>query len=266
VARGGSAAAGTNGTRLPPTVDLFVASSANGTEIILTLTRTDDDPIFAASLKARIYYVSPEDASPDDMNSINFITVVQSVRRFVVDMSFAGVESISTTVSAVPYPEGGWFYAVQVDYKGIETFGSGPVSVPHPNPIIVIPDLLTQQVQNVTVAMVNVNGIIQLTFRWQLPNVAATPSNPLGPLLGGHVQIWLYNYENRGDWRQFGMFNVRARTLQYETGVKLYMPDYDGLHNVEAHFVASNQAYLYKEPYFTNIPAPFVTLVGGIGP
>lgn len=270
----GSGALGTNSGgpgqilkgEITPSIEIRVALLSGSTEFSVEVYRFEGADYFSASTKIRIYWVPASQVSPREMNSQYWFRSANINKKFVTELSFATVSYIQFNIPAAPYAAGGWFFAVQVLATGIETFGSDPVLAGKIDPTIVVPNLPTQQVLNVTVAQVNINGIIQLTFRWQLPNVAATPQNPLGPLLDGHVQIWIYNYENRGDWRQFGPFDVRARSFEYETGVVLYRPDFDGLHNVEVHFVASNAAMMYQEPSFLAIPAPFVTLVGGIGP
>lgn len=251
---------------ITPLVDLRVFLTSAGTELLIVVRRSENDAYFVVSTNMRIYFVPFTRLSPLVIEGGEWFPVAQHNKTFVTSVSFGDTNYIETTVPVKPYAAGGWFYAVQVLASGIETPGSEPTILPNINPNVNIPRLLTEQVQNVTVAQENINGIIKLTFRWQLPNVIATPNTPIGPLENGHVQIWMYNYMNLGDWRQFAVFNVRAKTLQYETGTMLSMPDFDGLHNVEMHFVASNQGYVYKEPFWDLIPAPFVTLVGGVGP
>lgn len=260
---GGQGGIGTN--VLPPFIGMRVTSINNGAQIVIQLFRTETNPFLSASLAIRIYYVSALSASASQMNSDQWFEFAQLVKRYVADLNFAGTTYMQLTLPATEYVAGGWFYVVQVSGNGIELQGASPVPLIFTQVGISIPANPTEQVKNVSVTQRNVNGLIELTFGWQLPNVAGYP-DPLGPIAGGFVQIWIYNYKNKGDWRQFDAFHIQAKSLQFETGKKLYYPDFDGLHNVVVHFVSGNANGAYLEPFFNLIPAPTVTLVGGIGP
>lgn len=232
----------------------------------LEITRVDNATYIYSASTIRVYYLSAKLVSPLLINNRSPVWYqdVQAVKVFVTELSLTGVQGTIITIPFTPYKDGGWFFAAVVLPSGRETRGSDPVPVPSKDAGSTAPD---GQVLNVAVDQRNVNGIIELTFKWQLPN-------PLpASFVGGHVQPWIYNYGNTGKWREGPTFDIRAITLQYEQGTMLYYPDYDGLHNVTIWFVVSNSGRIYDPAFSTanlapylNRPAASVVLVGGIGP
>lgn len=239
---------------LNPSVFLQVGFRNNNFVEINVFRYAGDSDTFAQAT-IRIYFVGASQISPLVMLSNVWFNAAQSRKTFVTELSFTATDSTIVTLPANPYEGGGWFYAVQVNDQGVEVFASAPVPTSSIDPGDQIP---VNEVTDVAVTMQNIDGIIKLTFEWRLPN-------PLETLLNGNVQPWIYNYRNEGNWREGPTFQVRAATLQTETGTMKLYPDYDGSHDVEVWFVSSNPARLYDNQ-FINIPAPMVTLVGGIGP
>ncbi len=222
--------------------------------------------VTAADIFAPVRIVTFPDGS---FNFTGFFDLLQGKQSWVIDIPNSG-KTVSISVPAAPYTNGGWFYAVGVDTSGEESsyFSTSPVSIPAS--IVTGPGIgPLVDVTSPSVVLTHKTEFGEFLDTVACTYTAPAPS-PITPLYGfAGVMIVIFNNFDAGNYEEVAFFQYKGEGPGASVTFSFNILRDDGsnpgpapgAHNVTIYFLAVDRIGGRIAQAIT--ASPSVVLVGG---